>query len=219
MIHYVDVAVQYDRERIFRRLHIAPGTSVCEYAAEAFPALEDLVRRHLEMVHCYTVLEHRDRTGISEVDRGKYVVVCLSSCAQGIVEEITQLLDRGDYLEGYILNDMVNEIFFNASDQMNRVIAAHLRGIGCNLTRRFSPGEGEFALEYQTDLLECFRGESALRDIHLTESYMLYPEKSMLYLFGADPGNPALSVEHDCRICPNLTCFFREETAGASACS
>lgn len=53
--------------------------------------------------------------------------------------------------------------------------------------------------------------------MRLTESYMLYPEKSMLYLFGADCSNPEISVEHDCGKCPNTSCFFRS-TEGPAAC-
>ena len=96
-------------------------------------------------------------------------------------------------------------------------IAAAMKESSCHLTRRFSPGEQELDLEYQSVLLEAFHGIPALSHVRLTESYMLYPEKSMLYLFGADCSNPEISVEHDCSKCPNTSCFFRS-TEGPAAC-
>ncbi len=218
MIYFADVTVQYHRDRIFRRLKIEPGSSVYNYAAAAFPALEQIVSDKLRMVHCYCIIDHTAPIGVPEVDTCSQLVICLSSCSEEIMSAIGDLLDRGDFLEGYILNDLVNEILFNASDQMNRQISAQLRTTDCGLTRRFSPGEEELSLEFQTRLLEPFRQEPSLDYIQLTESYMLYPEKSMLYLFGADSKNPEISVEHDCSICPNKTCFFRMEGVPASCC-
>lgn len=211
MIKYVQTAVQYDRERVFRRLNIEPGTNVYDYALSAFPALETIVREKLRMVHGYTVLSHPAPVGVPEVDDCAYQVVCLSSCSEEITAAIGQLLERGDYLEGYILNDLVNEILFSGSDQMNRRIAAELADADCRLTRQFAPGEGEMELSCQADLLAHFREDPALDHVHLTDSYMLIPEKSMLYLYGADRKNPERSVEHNCSTCPNTRCFFRAE--------
>lgn len=218
MIYHADVSIQYDRDRIFRRLRIEAGTNVHHYAAASFPALAEIAETRLQMVHAYTVQKNFQPVGIPEVDSCAYLVTCLSSCSEEIMSAIGGLLEQGDFLEGYILNDLVNEILFNASDQMNRQIAAAMKTLGCHLTRRFSPGEEELGLEYQAPLLESFQGEQALAHVRLTESYMLYPEKSMLYLFGADGSNPEISVEHDCSKCPNITCFFRCE-GGPAACS
>ena len=68
-------------------------------------------------------------------------------------------------------------------------------------------------------LLDCFRGEPRLSHVILTDSCMLEPEKSMLYVFGADPSFPERSVEHDCSQCPNTTCFFRMEGEASYYCN
>jgi len=209
MIKYANVDVQYDQNRIFRRLKIEPGTHVYEYATEVFPKLTRTVEEKLDMVNCYTVLHHAPPVNIPEVDCCSHQIVCLSSCSDQITQAIGNLLEQGDYLEGYLLNDLVNEILFNGSDQMNRQIAAELAEGDCKLTRRFSPGEGEMDLPYQAPLLQCFREDQRLDFVKLTDSFMLSPEKSMLYIYGADRRNPGVSVEHDCSICPNKTCFFR----------
>ena len=42
MIYHADVSIQYDRDRIFRRLRIEAGTNVHHYAAASFPALAEI---------------------------------------------------------------------------------------------------------------------------------------------------------------------------------
>ena len=217
MVYFADITPKYDRERIFRRLHVEPDTNAYRYAQSVFPYLEEIAQQQLCMTHCYSVEEDAPPLGVPEVDRCKYRITCLSTCSEGITKAIAKLLDQGDFLEGYILNDLVNEMLFNASDQMNRQISAAMAEKDCHLTRRLSPGEQELGLEYQSVLLSAFRDTPAVSHVRLTESYMLYPEKSMLYLFGADPSNPEISVEHDCGKCPNTSCFFRS-TEGPAAC-
>ena len=219
MIEFANVTVQYSRSRIYRRLHIEPDTPVFEYAESAFPALVKLMEENLRMQNCYSIFPRQLCIGVEDVDNAKMQVACLSSCSGAIMDAITGLLDRGDYLEGYILNDLSNEVLFNASNQMNREIAAKLSRQGCRLSRRYSPGEGGVELHCQLPLLDCFRDEPRLSHVTLTESFMLEPEKSMLYIFGADPAYPERSVEHDCSQCPNTSCFFRMEGEASYFCN
>ncbi len=218
MIEFIHAKLQYDQNRIFRRLHIDSGSYVHECSEEIFPQLESLVREKLHMIHCFRILDTPLQLGIPDIDRCEKQVVCLSSCGPEILQAADALIQQGDFLEGYLLNDLTNEILFNGSDQMNRIAEARVEAMNCHLTRRYSPGEGSVPLELQRDLLSCFQNEPALQHIHLTESFMLAPEKSMLYIFGADPRNPKRSVEHDCSQCPNVGCFFRMEGSSSYFC-
>lgn len=215
MIEFAKVSVEYDRDKIFQRLHIQPGTNVYDYSVNIFPMLTEIVGQKLRMYHCYQISQGKVRVDLPEVDSCSHQVVCLSTCTTEILDAIEELLKRGDFLEGYILNDLTNDILFNASNQMNREIDAKVRSIGCHLSERCSPGEGALDLRHQATLLSCFQEEPLLRHIALTDTYMLTPEKSMLYVYGADASLPWITVEHDCSRCPNVTCTFR--TAKPSA--
>ena len=219
MIEFANVTVQYSRSRIYRRLHIEPDTPVFDYAEGAFPSLVEAMEEHLHMENCYSIFPRSLSIGVEDVDDAQLQVACISSCSEEILDVIMDMMDRGDYLEGYILNDLSNEVLFNASNQMNREIAAKVAARGCRLSRRYSPGEGGVELGCQRPLLDAFRGEPRLAHVRLTESFMLEPEKSMLYVFGADPSFPERSVEHDCSQCPNTTCFFRMEGEASYYCN
>ena len=66
----------------------------------------------------------------------------------------------------------------------------------------------EFAVSLLLDDQPVLRRKPGLSESDLLLARGLF---SMLYLYGADQRNPGVSVEHDCSICPNKTCFFRAE--------
>lgn len=76
------------------------------------------------------------------------------------------------------------------------------------------PGEGTLDLSCQKTLLEAFGDVPEVRGITLTPGLMLRPERSMLYVFGADPDYPRRSVEHDCGMCPREGCLYRRTGFG-----
>ncbi len=219
MVEFADVTVQYSRSRIYRRLHIEPDTPVYEYSEKAFPNLIRIVEEKLRMENCYSIFPKALTFDIEKVDSAQLQVACISTCSEDILQAVDDLFEAGDYLDGYILNDLANEILFNASNQMNREIADKVAAFGCRLSRRYSPGEDGLELHYQKPLLKCFEGEPRLAHVILTETYMIKPEKSMLYVFGADPAYPALSLEHNCSLCNNVTCFYRMEGEASYYCN
>lgn len=125
-----------------------------------------------------------------------------------------ELLAKGDYLEGYMLSEGINERIFQASEEVSRRAAREMARRGCGLSRRYSPGEGTLDLSCQKTLLEAFGDVPEVRGITLTPGLMLRPERSMLYVFGADPDYPRRSVEHDCGMCPREGCLYRRTGFG-----
>ncbi len=109
---------------------------------------------------------------------------------------------RGDFLEGYILNDLANEVLFNASNAMNRRLYNEFKAQGYHLSTRLTPGENHLSMEYQAQFLSLLtQGEPF--PATLTEHYMLQPEKAMLYAYGAGTGlltGPSITTAPNARI-------------------
>lgn len=130
---------------------------------------------------------------------------------QKSVDCVDDLMARSDFLEGYILNDLANEVLFNASNAMNRRLYNEFKAQGYHLSTRLTPGENHLSMEYQAQFLSLLtQGEPF--PATLTEHYMLQPEKAMLYAYGAGTGLPDRSIDHDCSKCPNLSCYMRRDT-------
>ncbi len=218
-VQIADTVLRYDRERVFRRLRICPGTEVYERCVESFPALSRIADRTIQIRCGYHVSCGKIRVGVPEVDGCAYQIVCLASCGGEIEGEIRRLMDRGEMLEGYLLSELANDALFDCAGQMDRQIGDLARSAGCRLSHRAVPGEGKVDLRCLAALLAPFREEPSLRCVTLNEAYMLVPERSMLYLFGAGPGLPEISVDHDCGRCSNLDCAYRMDPGGAAGCT
>ena len=203
---------RYSKERIFQRLKILPeNENVYEYANEVFPRLEEIARAEVELLCGYTVIPNTLELDSPEMDSCDLLAVCLAGCTDRIVNKVSAMMDEGEYLEGYILNDLANEILFNASDDMNCQLYEELRQQGYRLTSRFTPGENHLALEHQCTFLAILKEKKPDLPVTLTEHYMLQPEKAMLYAYGGGKHLPERSITHDCANCSNINCFYRSK--------
>lgn len=205
-------SLRFDKDRIFNRLKIFPeNPTVYEYADEAFPRLEEIARQEMELLCGYTVIPNTLELGSPELDSCELLAVCLAGCTDRIVTRINRMMDEGDFLEGYILNDLANDILFNASDDMNCQLYEEMKARGYHLSSRFTPGENHLALEHQVTFLEILKREEPGLPVELTPHFMLQPEKAMLYAYGGGKNLPDRSVTHDCSVCSNVNCFYRSK--------
>lgn len=207
MIHFFTPEIDYNQEKIYDRLQIRENTRAYFYVEKLFPEILELTKKNMDLFLCYRVLTPEFKFDIPILDNCKKWIVCLVSCPDQIFEVIQNKMDNDEFLEGYLINDLSNEILFNASLQMNRQISDEMKKENLTLTHRFSPGEPPFDLVNQKKLLGLLQ-EKIDVPISLTSHYMLRPEKSMLYLFGADCGIDAGSIEHNCATCSMRNCTY-----------
>lgn len=78
---------------------------------------------------------------------------------------------------------------------------------GLYLRPRFSPGYGDFSLQYQADLLHILNAHKTI-GIVLTDSNMLLPEKSITAVIGISRENKHCHVQ-GCEICDKTDCEYR----------
>lgn len=208
MIIFTKTDFIYDKDRIFRQLHLTENENVTKYTHQIFPKLIQLTQENLEITTCYSIQENNKHLGLPNIDCCKYAVLCFCSCSEKINLLIDDLFRNNDFLDGFLLNHISNELLFNASNQMNSQLENTLIQLGLRLTKRHSPGEDKINLEFQENILRGLSAETPIR-ARLTETHMLEPEKSMLYYFGADKEIKSHSTKHDCRTCHSTNCPHR----------
>lgn len=214
MIEWVQADTSGWPERLFHRLRLRSETAAWEQARQALESVAGLLEQQMHLVSGYAVCRQPMCLGVQELDGAAWRVVCLCSCSEAVGAMAGELLAKGDYLEGYMLSEGINERIFQASEEVSRRAAREMARRGCGLSRRYSPGEGTLDLSCQKTLLEAFGDVPEVRGITLTPGLMLRPERSMLYVFGADPDYPRRSVEHDCVMCPREGCLYRRTGFG-----
>ncbi|KNZ43609.1 hypothetical protein [Acetobacterium bakii] len=208
MVVFTQTEFIYDKDRIFRQLHLKENENATKYTHQVFPKLIKLAKENLKITTCYSIRKNITHLNLPNIDCCKYVVSCFCSCSNKINEVIEDLIQKNEFLDGFLLNHISNEILFNASNQMNTQLENTINYLGLRLTKRHSPGENNIDLQVQENILRNLKDETNL-EVSLTENYMLEPEKSMLYYFGADSQIESHSTKHDCKTCDSINCPHR----------
>ena len=95
-------------------------------------------------------------------------------------------------------------------DAFEQGIAPELRAEGLSMRPRFSPGYGDFPLEYQKDFFKMLNCEKTV-GVTLNESLLMSPSKSVTALIGLYPGEDTCepSAAHRCWECGKEGCAYR----------
>lgn len=198
-----------DTERMYRRLHIDGDSFSDECSREIIQSLKKIAEANMDINVWYLDGNREFKTGMEAVDSCEKQIVCLVYASQKIMDILEEMSAKGDYLESYLFNDLTNDMIFNASNQLNEYLAKSFKEKGMFLTRKYFPGEGDVPLKLQKNLFDLMKKERNF-DLDMNSSYMLIPEKSMMYAFGADKNNEEVPWQHDCSLCSREDCFFRE---------
>ena len=107
--------LKYDKNRIFTRLKLRADPNTNAYAESIFPYLVELLRENIELVLAYNITDNDLTIASPELSSCDMLAVCYCGATQKIVDCVDDLMAKSDFLEGYILNDLANEVVFNAS--------------------------------------------------------------------------------------------------------
>ena len=218
MIQYVQTKFAYDEAEILRRLKIQEDTPAWIRATRNFSKLVELARENMEITACYSIRDNDLSLGAGDsVKEGcEKMVVAFATGSRRIGQTILRLMDEGHFMDSYVLNDLVNDVLFKCSEQMNLQIEARMRQEGLSLTESIFPGEKGVDLRYMETLMNTLKKEGEI-PATLSSNYMISPEKSVLYAYGAGRGFAGVPVKHDCANCSFTTCFYRSSGRGGDA--
>lgn len=210
MLESVKTVCVADHHIVCQRLQITGDSLAASHSRELCPQLFALAQELCQLTCLYTVQPRTLSFGIPKLDQCSHLIYCFVSIGPRLGEAVGNFFQNKDYLEGFLLDHLGNEILFNASNHMNEIIAERLYAKGMNHTSRYSPGEGSLGLEYQALILNELRRLGEI-PADLNDHYMISPEKSILYLIGAGKDICGGSIRHDCQRCDRLTCYFRSD--------
>lgn len=99
-------------------------------------------------------------------------------------------------------------------NEVNDEIRKEAERRGQYLRPRFSPGYGDFSLEYQKELCRVLEAEKTV-GITLTDSLLMLPSKSVTAVIGAGE-TPYGCVTEGCGSCGKTDCLYRRGQAEAA---
>jgi hypothetical protein len=113
------------------------------------------------------------------------MVLMAATAGTAIMEKIADEVSRGDAAFGLILDATASHAADAGLDWMVGFLNGTLQRAGKRLTqRRFSPGYGDLSLSHQKLIFDLLCLDRL--GVHLTEKYILVPEKSVLAVAGIE---------------------------------
>jgi len=118
-----------------------------------------------------------------------------------------QLKAEGDLFSEYFAYSIGTEIAEAAVRYVSRIIESQALDHDMRYTYSYSPGYCSWHVREQQQLFRLFPDKPC--GIQLTESYLMYPEKSVSGIIGL--GREATMKGHACEICGMVQCFKRKK--------
>jgi hypothetical protein len=117
-----------------------------------------------------------------------------------------ELMGRGLYLEGYIVDLIGTAMVESMADQIHRKIEVKAATLEMKVTNRYSPGYCSWNVDEQQKLFLLVPAQPC--GITLTETSLMTPIKSVSGIIGIGPD--VTFSENICEVCPMKNCTFRK---------
>jgi hypothetical protein len=201
-----------NNEKLFKKLHIEEGTEVFNSANKIIDEVKEFISKNMCISACFTKADI-NLNGLNE-GTDKTCIICIMSSRDDIGDFSREMMDGGSYLKGYLLYEAANHALFEASENFSRFVRQEELKNGHKLGRRHFAGDGTIDLDMQREILEILKKQEDI-DVYINERNVLFPEKSLLYVFAAEEAANGCCIEYDeeneCVRCKNINCQYRDE--------
>lgn len=141
------------------------------------------------------------------------VILLAATLGEAIENEVTHSFEAGRYSFSLLLDAAATTAIEQVADAMEKTISDNVKRQGYHMRWRFSPGYGDWPIEQQPEILALSLGKQI--GIHLTESLMLVPRKSITAIIGLYRPDTKCPEEkyahHDCSKCNKIDCLARRD--------
>lgn len=197
-------------EKLFKKLHIEQGAEVFNSANKIIDEVNEFISKNMIITACFAKA-HINLIGLNE-GSDKMCIICLVSSKDDINDFSREMMDNGNYLEGYLLYEAANHALFEASDKFSQFVREEACKNGCKLGRRHFAGDGIIDLSMQHEMLSILKKREEV-DVFINERDVLVPERSLLYVFANEDDGSEYSEHNEniCVRCKNKDCQYRDE--------
>jgi hypothetical protein len=204
-----DFDIKVDKLRVIdtvRSYYEIPSPDILE---SKFKNLEDVLYRLSRPKGVYINQIKDEVYDFESLKDCSHIVYCIVTIGEEVPKYTDYLFNNGEFFDGLLLDAMSSEMLFEVSSQFYLNIKSEIEKTGLGLTCKLSPGDGEIPITYQQNIFEKF-DKNAVQGMYIFQGCLLYPVKSMSYLYGA--GDKILSREKDhcCDVCSNGFCKMRK---------
>lgn len=121
---------------------------------------------------------------------------------------VRELFAQGEHLRALVADAMLSAWLFAMDEKVQTKIRAFCVGQGVGVAKRLEIPR-DLSPEMQEQICEVLDA-NGLADVHVTDAYMLMPEKSMCYLLELTGDCDRFEAVHDCEKCKKKDCGMRK---------
>ena len=138
-------------------------------------------------------------------------VFLIATAGPGVETEVASMMERGDHIEGVVLDAAGSAVAINAAEQMQAQLMWELEQAGYKVGPTITPGTEPWDIEGQLTMFDVLIADEI--DVTLLESLLMYPQKtqSKLIPFGRELRLVNNPDEAPCRTCRASRCPMRLE--------
>lgn len=171
---------------------------------------------------CYRRMKISDGNGEFSLPfllKSKSLLTLLENCDEIIIFAATVGLEIDRYIakqqkvspvKALLANAYGAERIENLCDTFCEDIKKQLQSENRFITRRFSPGYGDFPLEAQREIFTLLDPNRQI-GVSLNESLLMSPSKSVTAIMGIKQGKCENTAEQKCSDCNKADCVFRKQ--------
>lgn len=139
--------------------------------------------------------------------KSETVAIFVSTAGSELETESKEMMNKGDVLEGYLLNVIGSEVAEEGGNIVEKKLSELLSPFSLNITNRYSPGYCNWNVSEQQKLFSLLPKKFC--GIELSVSSLMTPIKSISGFIGV--GEHASKEEYQCNICDVDYCFKRNK--------
>jgi len=143
-------------------------------------------------------------------------IFLIATAGAGVESEVAAMMERGDHIEGVVLDAGGSAVAINAAEQMQAQLMWEVEQAGYKVGPTITPGTEPWDIEGQTMMFDVLVADEI--DVTLLESRLMFPQKtqSKVIPFGRELKFVNNPDEAPCRTCRAQRCPMRmEEYVGA----
>lgn len=138
------------------------------------------------------------------LENSEQIIVYISTAGKVISERGKELMDRGDVMEGFIVDTIGTVVVEKLMDVEQKKLKEDYLKKGQHISNRYSPGYADWCVEEQHLLFSLFPKEYC--GISLTENSLMMPIKSVSGFMGV--GENVKFFPYTCDHCTQQECIY-----------
>jgi len=200
---------ELNKDKIIRSVQSYCQSPPYEVLGKIYDNMLPLIREHSKPLGLFKIERKSDELKLDSLKDCRFVVYCAVTIGQNSVDKVDSLFADGKFYEAILFDAMASSFLFDISNQLFTIMCEKFNYINLGLTNKVVPGDGDIELEFQREIISRLKNDN-IHNISIINNCMLYPSKSMSYIYGADEKIAINQYnDHSCENCSNMFCKLR----------